>query len=111
MGKEKREVSTKLIMDVSEVITYLQDLASGLKAGQVCVQQGNEFVTLKPVDLIKVEIEAVQKKDKEKFTLEISWKNEAKEVGEINTLKISSKEPVVKKTVPESTEKVAKANK
>ncbi len=111
MGKEKREVSTKLIMDVSEVITYLQDLANSLKAGQVCVQQGNEFVTLKPLDLVKVEIEASQKKDKEKFTLEISWKNESETVGEINSLKITAKEPAVKKTAPEPTEKVAKASK
>ncbi len=96
MGKDKHEVSTKVIMQVKDVIAYLEDLTASLKAGQVCVQQGNEFVTLKPAEAIEVEVEAVQKKDKEKFTLEISWKNESRMVGEINELKISAKEPVSK---------------
>lgn len=90
---EKREVSVKAVMDIAQVTGYLESLLDGIKAGSVCVQRGSdEFVTLKPSKRVEIEVEATQKKGKETFTLELSWRR-----GEVEepkpALKISSQEP------------------
>ncbi len=112
MGKEKREVSIKAIMEIKQFTSYLQDLMASLKEGKVCVQQGNEFVFLTPGELIEVEVEATQKKDKEKFSLELSWKTDGRGSSEISDLRISSEEPVTNNPVSiKKTEKLKEESK
>ncbi len=88
----KKDVSMKGLVSSKEAIAYLQDLITCFKAGTVCVQQGEDFVTLKPEDMVLLEIEAEQKKDKEKFILEMTWRKGEELNGDID-LKITSKEP------------------
>ncbi|GMT49245.1 MAG: hypothetical protein IEMM0008_0784 [bacterium] len=88
----KQDVSMKGLVSSKEAAAYLQDLITCFKAGTICVQQGDEFVTLKPEDMVLLEIEAEQKKDKEKFILEMTWRKGEKLNGDID-LKITSKEP------------------
>ncbi len=89
---KKKEVSMKGIIDRKQVVTYLQDLMTSLKNGTIVVQQGEEFVSLNPEDLIFLEVEAEQKKDKEKLIFELSWRKE-QEANEEVDFRITSKEP------------------
>lgn len=93
----KKEVKLKGVMDRNQVASYLEDLLAGLKAGKICVQQGEEFVTLCPEQLIDVEIQASVKKSKEKFAMELAWRKEEAPV-EISGMRISPSEP---ETTPE----------
>lgn len=72
----KKEVKLKGVMDRNQVAAYLEDLLAGLKAGEVKVQQGEQFVTLHPQQMIDVEIEASVKKNKEKIEMEFVWRKE-----------------------------------
>jgi amphi-Trp domain-containing protein len=72
MGKDK--VKVEGVMDVKEVIAYLEDVVAGFKAGSVCMTVGEECLTLKPRGIMDVALKVSQKKDKEKFALEVAWR-------------------------------------
>lgn len=72
MGKDK--VKVEGVMDVKEVIAYLEDVVAGFKAGSVCMTVGEECLTLRPRGVMDVSLKVAQKKDKEKFALEVTWR-------------------------------------
>lgn len=75
MEKEKCKVEIEQYVETKEAIKYLEDLVKGLKSGTIVIQHGEESVTLTPPDMVELELEAKQKKDKSKFVLELSWKS------------------------------------
>jgi amphi-Trp domain-containing protein len=90
MGKQ--EIGVKRTMDLNETIKYLQELTTSLKKGEVYVQQGNEYLILKPKEKVFLEVKAKVKRDKEKFAFSIGWYNE-EHVTEGDDIKITSKKP------------------
>lgn len=74
MEKDKSRIKVEGVMQITEVIANLEKLAADMKAGLVTLAAGDESLTLKPSVLVNVDMKASQKKDKEKFALEISWK-------------------------------------
>jgi len=72
---EKDKIELKTIMETSEVADYLTALAKGFRAGRIVVEKDGEHLVLSPAAMSKaeVEIEARLKKDKAKFSLELSW--------------------------------------
>lgn len=70
---ETNKVELKQIQKISEVITYLEGLLKGFKAGKIVVQQGESFVSMVPAEQVEVEVAAKKKKNKEKFSIELSW--------------------------------------
>ncbi|MBD3403163.1 amphi-Trp domain-containing protein [candidate division GN15 bacterium] len=93
----KKEVSFKGRLEQQQVMAYLNELVTGLKTGTVYVQNGDGYVSLSPGRLINIEIEAVEKKDKEKLVIEMTWGRD-EEVAEVSPLKISTSEPVVEES-------------
>lgn len=93
MGKNKVKIDGT--MELTQVISYLEDLVGGLKAGSVHVQLGEETVVLRPGNIVECEIEVSQKKDKEELTLELCWKKDEK--GS-DTVKISTSGPTIEIT-------------
>lgn len=75
MEKEKVKVSLKQYVETKEAVRYLEELVRGLKAGCIEVRQGEESLVLTAPDMLELEMEAKQKKDKSKFVLELSWKS------------------------------------
>ena len=74
MEKEKNKIRIEGVMQLTEVIANLEKLVTDMKSGVVTLAAGDEALTLAPSVLVNVEMKASQKKDKEKFALEISWK-------------------------------------
>lgn len=72
----KKEVSLTQRIRREKVIESLEELINGLRQETVCIQSGDDLVTLKPSPIIKFEIEAVAKKDKEKVRIELSWSHD-----------------------------------
>ncbi|MCA1904968.1 MAG: amphi-Trp domain-containing protein [Desulfarculus sp.] len=70
----KKGVSLETSLPLGQAVDYLEDLARSLRQGRVVVQKGKEYIQLTPAALVKIELEAVRKKDKEKFVLELSWR-------------------------------------
>ena len=85
----KREVKVKWIMNREQLAAYLEEVVAGLREGTICVQKDSEKLLLHPSDAVKVKIEAVEKKDKYQFEMELEWvqapeaaEGEAAEVAE-----------------------------
>ena len=90
--RSKKTLSIKDKLECSQVVTCLENILAGIKAGTLCIQQGEEFVTLKPQSAVDVEIEATVKKGKEKFVIELTWRSEREEKDK--ELRILSSEPI-----------------
>jgi len=65
------------VMQLSEVIANLESIARDMKAGSVMLAVGEDCLTLQPPVLVNMAMRASQKKDKEKFVLELSWRKYA----------------------------------
>lgn len=73
MGKgNKLEFKQKL--EYKEAVSYLEALLESFKSGTIVVSKGDEVINLTPSSEVEIEIEARNKKDKGKFSMEISWK-------------------------------------
>lgn len=73
---ENDKIELKTIMETSEVADYLAALAAGFRAGRIVVEKNGEQLVLNPaaMSMAEVEVEARIKKDKAKFSLELSWR-------------------------------------
>ncbi|MCA1987487.1 MAG: amphi-Trp domain-containing protein [Desulfovibrio sp.] len=88
----KSGLAIKGAMDFDSVSTFLTDLVASFKERTICVQRGEEFVTLKPGELIELELEVLVKKGKQKLSLELAWRDEV--LTEVEApFKVSAKEP------------------
>lgn len=100
----KKEVTVKGTLKPQVVATIIEDILDSFKKGKVVVQNGHDFVTLQPSDQISIELEAIQKKGKEKLVLEISWEQRVEPTLPDEGFKISSEEPVVEEPEEEPDE-------
>ncbi|MDO9632961.1 MAG: amphi-Trp domain-containing protein, partial [Humidesulfovibrio sp.] len=91
---EKEKIELKTVMETAEVADYLTALAKGFRAGRIVVEKDGEHLVLNPAAMSKaeVEIEARIKKDKAKFSLELSWQL-ATEQDECAEFKIGTELP------------------
>lgn len=74
MEKVKRTIEIEESMSREQAADFFRMLANGLQSGSIELKSGEETLTLSPTDMISVEIEAKQKKDKSKFSMEMSWR-------------------------------------
>ncbi len=90
----KKAVSVEMETEIAKAADTLSQIASAMKAGTISLQKGDESVVLLPEGLVTVELEAVQKSEKEKIKIEISWKKPViEEPVTAPELRISSKAP------------------
>lgn len=101
MDKDLKEMKDKLEMKTqmksADVAKYLIGLADGFKAGRIVVEQGTDSLVLLPAVLAEVEVEARVKKDKARFTLEVSWRTACEEDSEELTISAGKPEKAEKK--------------
>ena len=108
---ETDKIEFKSSMETAAVADYLTSLAAGFKAGRIVVEKDGEQLVLTPAAMstAEVEIEARIKKDKAKFSLELSWRLvEKSEDGA--ELKISTELPRVVSKPGEKKSEEAKAD-
>lgn len=89
---DKDKIEMKATMESAAVAEYLTALAKGFKSGVICVEKGGETLTLIPAEMAEVEVEARVKKDKARFSLEVSWRL-APEADDADALTISDSAP------------------
>jgi amphi-Trp domain-containing protein len=90
MDKDKIEMKT--LMESAAVAEYLTQLAKGFKSGSIVVEKDGESLTLTPAETAEVEVEARVKKDKARFSLEVTWRTAAS-LDEPASLTISAAAP------------------
>jgi len=108
MDKDKIEMKT--VMESAAVAEYLTQLAKGFKSGSITVEKDGESLTLVPAETAEVEVEARMKKDKARFSLEVTWRTACAQ-DEPASLKISAEAPVAEAPKAEDKGCCAKAAK
>jgi amphi-Trp domain-containing protein len=89
----EQSIEFKKVMELADVVKYLEALAEGFRSRKVVVEKGEKILTLNPPTAMDLEMEVKQKKDKAKFSIELSWKSGSdKDLAEM--IKISSEEPI-----------------
>ncbi|GFK93624.1 hypothetical protein NNJEOMEG_01458 [Fundidesulfovibrio magnetotacticus] len=76
----------------SDLAVLLEELATGLRAGVVCLHRGEEFLTLKPGSALEFEVEAAVKKGRQRLDLSVKWR-EPEEAAPLPDFRISAVEP------------------
>ncbi len=105
MGKKNElKVEQKVSWDLA--LLLLEDLLRSFREGKACIQDGKNFITLKPVGDVDIELQASEKKGKQKLEISISWKETAADGKPIREVKISSQEPEIE--LPEEADEVEK---
>lgn len=74
---KKQKLEVEYTMPIADAISHLEELVCSLKEGQLTVERGEQTITLVPSGVVQFELELSHKKDKEKFSVELSWKREA----------------------------------
>jgi amphi-Trp domain-containing protein len=92
---KKNEITIKSKMETDAVATLLSDLVKSFKEGKVVVQKGNTFVTLNPSGQIEMNLEAAEKKGKQKIEISLNWKESLEIEQPEEKILISGQEPVV----------------
>ena len=101
MGKKNElRVEQKVSWDLALVL--LEDLVKSFKEGKACIQDGKNFITLKPAGDVDIELQASEKKGKQKLEIAISWKEVSPDGKPVREVKISSQEPEIE--LPEADE-------
>lgn len=98
--RKREEVKVKRTVSNDVMAKLLRDLANSFEKGRVCVQGGEEFVSLEPAKHVNMELEAsCSKKGKEKLSIELGWKQFSQEGEKDRELVISDEEPEVEETL------------
>jgi amphi-Trp domain-containing protein len=100
----KDEIKIKQTMALDTVIDILKDLVKSFDEGNICFEKGKKFVTLKPGQMIEVEIEAGLKKEKQKLNIELKWRQLEAGEEDLPAIRISSREPEIFAPAPEAAE-------
>jgi len=90
---KKNEVNVKCKMEADAVANLLSNMVNSFREGKVVIQKGGSFVTLKPFGQIEVELEATEKKGKQKIEIQLSWKEEILLDMKEDEFRISCEEP------------------
>jgi len=102
---KKNEVTVKCKMDTEAVVNMLSDMVNNFREGKIVIQKGDSFVTLKPVGQIEVEMEAAEKKGKQRIEILLSWKEADISAQNEDELRISGDEPCLDEAGEEQTER------
>jgi amphi-Trp domain-containing protein len=73
----KKEFEFDKVIPAEDITDYLRVLVDAFEKGVVTLNSSEGSFCLKPSGLIHLEVEAVSKKDKEKFELKFSWRKDA----------------------------------
>lgn len=73
---DKNKIKLDSMLDLNQVIEYLDNVLQGLKSGTVNVRLGQESVILHPPSVVDFEMKVSQKKDKDKIAVEIGWRKD-----------------------------------
>lgn len=74
MVTKKRVFDHDSLQDMSSVIEYLATLTDGFRTGQLSVTGPEGEIVLRPQGLVRMELRASQRDDRDRLTLRLTWK-------------------------------------
>ena len=92
---KKNEIQVKKSLEIEAAALVLEELAASLRAGKICIESHGEFVSLNPAEVLDLELKAGQKKNKNKLSLVLYWREIVPSEQVETFFKISSQEPEI----------------
>ncbi|TPV96565.1 MAG: amphi-Trp domain-containing protein, partial [Myxococcales bacterium FL481] len=89
----QNEVNYKAHVEIAQAVAYLRELAQSLEDGVTYIKHESRVIALRPPEGVEFEIEAAEKKQKQKLNIELSWHRRAEQHDPKNGLQISATEP------------------
>jgi len=100
----KKEVVYKARLENAKAMDYLKKILDSLDSGTCYLQSDDSVVALEPAELVDLEVEALEKRDKKRLTIELSWYAPSPS-SEVPDLRITTEAPeVVPAPEPEEVE-------
>ena len=87
----KKEMKTKMTVDLDKAIAYIECLLDGLKSGTLVFEHNEGKMTLHPEKVVKLEIETEEKDGAQELEIEMKWSTEASAVSNLPETSRSSK--------------------
>ncbi len=75
-SESEKNFQHESIEDRESVIKYLETLCEGFRKGSIEFSSDRDTITLKPSNLVHVEIKVKNQEQKSKLSLKISWKGQ-----------------------------------
>ena len=73
VSDDKNKIGLEGEMELTRVISLMEDIVSGLKSGTTHFSFGERTLRLTPAPVVRIEISASQKKKEEKIGIKLSW--------------------------------------
>jgi amphi-Trp domain-containing protein len=80
-------------MELGKGVDYLQAVIDSLRAGKVCVEHGEESLSLTPPGNVTVSVKARRREEKESISIKLAWRTVTEEEAPEPELKISAETP------------------
>lgn len=74
MAEEDKEFSHESFQDRETIVRYLSALCEGLHEGRLRLASNGDSMTLDTPQLVKLDVEAKQKRSRGQLVLKLSWK-------------------------------------
>jgi len=74
IAMSKKELHFEAAVTLEQAIYYLTKLSDALKSGPVRVATGEREIIISPRDILGMELDVSQKREKSKLVLELSWR-------------------------------------
>jgi len=76
MSREPGEFRHESLQDCESIVKYLKALMEGFESGHLQLANGGEPIVLEPTGLLKLDLKARRKDDRNKLSIKVSWKDE-----------------------------------
>ena len=79
MGKEENRFRHESLQNPRSIIAYLDALREGFRNGTLSFSDPHGEIDLRPQGLVRMEVQAEQKRDRSKLVLTFEWKERTSE--------------------------------
>ena len=79
MGKDEKEFDHESLQSKRSIVAYLAALQEGFESGNLVISDPEDRIELKPNGLVRLEVQAAQRRDRVRLVLRFEWKNNGQE--------------------------------
>lgn len=90
MVGKKKTFEHDSLQDVQTIVRYLNAVTEGFQSGKLNLRGREGEIVLQPTGLIRLELRATERNDRNRLDLRFTWKPEQAQDGEEDSLDIQS---------------------
>ncbi len=88
---DKQKIKAKATVGMEEVVTFLEDVLHNIRKGKLVFHQGDKNLSITTGDRVQLEVEVEHEHDEKEFSIELKWRDNLKDKGNLDIRLGSSK--------------------